>query len=266
MRFGRGSLSVEVSLELFNPLCALWALGLSFVALALGVFAIFTTSIALTALGCRAAIVAVDLGIAIMGAYISPAPSDPSLSQRRPSTVASERPSPPRSRKQRSHAGSTSSLETIVPGATRDSTSLNNVVSTSGLVRDFEGVGGWRTPGDDDEGALWMSMNSRLQIPIDDATPGVRRHQRNHTGGSTTGQRVSWSPETLRKTPTHSRPRTPVNFAADDDDDYFQSQPSTSVRHPGSTSEPGKRHHRRKSSSSSSRTSISALTTKEDGD
>lgn len=45
------------------------------------------------------------------------------------------------------------------------------------LERDFEGVGGWRVPGSDDDDVLWTSMNSRLELPaiIDEHNLNHRR-------------------------------------------------------------------------------------------
>lgn len=59
--------------------------------------------------------------------------------------------------------------------------------------------------GDGEEEALWIGMNSRLELPT--ALPDKhRRHQRSLTGGS---QRFSWSPEAIRMSPVQSRARTP---------------------------------------------------------
>jgi len=59
------------------------------------------------------------------------------------------------------------------------SDSMASSASTTNTVRDFEGVGGWRTVADDDEDqTLFLEMNSRLQHP----SPNTRR--RSITGSS----------------------------------------------------------------------------------
>ena len=77
--------------------------------------------------------------------------------------------------------------------------------------RDYEGLGGWRTQGDELEEGIWMGMNSRLELPA--ATPGGnggRRHRRSLTGAS----------QALRMSAIQSRARTP-SFGREDDVGYF---------------------------------------------
>ena len=270
MHIGRGSVSAEFNL--WNPLYALAPLVLLSISIPLAIFAVFTTSIAISLLFCRAAVVYVQLTAALIGSWIESPASKPVPTRRRsPSTASPERTSPHRYRShRRSITGSTSSLETDVPAAREgrlpnNSASFATLLGTSEIPRDFEGVGGWRAPGDDDEEALWMGMNSRLQLPAD-ATP--RRHQRSLTGGTSPSQRWSWSPEILRMSPAQSRARTPVSFAVGDGEDYFLAQPMTSARPLSSASEPTKRHKRRKSgsgSSNSSKASAIAMTGKDVG-
>lgn len=59
------------------------------------------------------------------------------------------------------------------------------IFGSGGAERDFEGIGGWRVPGSDDDDVLWTSMNSRLELPaiVDDRK---RHHQRSLTSGSIT--------------------------------------------------------------------------------
>lgn len=61
------------------------------------------------------------------------------------------------------------------------------IFGSGGVERDFEGVGGWRVPGSDDDDVLWTSMNSRLELP---ALPDERKrhHQRSLTSGSMTSR------------------------------------------------------------------------------
>lgn len=269
MLVGIRSLSVE--LNVWNPLYAVAPLVLLVVSIPLAIFATITTSIAILLLACRAAIVYVQLTVALVGAWIDPNSTKPSpVTYPTPPNSSPTRMSPTRQRPRRSNiAGSTSSQETIVPAAkvhiSNSSGKFTPSLNTSETTRDFEGVGGWRTPGDDDEEALWMGMNSRLQLAADVAP---RRHHRSLTGTSSPGQRRSWSQEALRTSPVHSRARTPVRFAIDDEEeDYFSPQPSASMRQLSSASQASKDKRRRKSESSNSSTSSGLMmASKEEGD
>lgn len=68
-----------------------------------------------------------------------------------------------------------------------------------GPNRDFEGVGGWRDPGSGDDEAIWIGMNSRLELPAAGAGAAAggpasadgesrrRHHRRSRTLGSSIG-------------------------------------------------------------------------------
>lgn len=250
MLLGRGLLSIE--LNMWNPVYALAPFVVVVVSIPLAIGAVITTSFAVTLLFCRAAVVYVQLTAALIKAWIDPSSSKLSIeSVFPPLTPSPEGNSPNRPRRQYGDISSTSSQETIVPPvrasqSTNNSMSFKMSVATNEMARDFEGVGGWRTPGDDDEEALWMNMNSRLELPRE----APRRHQRSLTGGSSPNHRRSWSPESLRMSPVQSRARTPVRFAVDEGD-YFQSQSRTNMRRGSNASESSKTHKRRKSESSS---------------
>ncbi|KAF2245432.1 hypothetical protein BU26DRAFT_68463 [Trematosphaeria pertusa] len=240
---------------LTSPLYLLGPPLLLLVSVPLAVFAFLTTTLAVSLLAVRVSVVYVELGVALLHAYLFPEPPKP-LPKRPPPPPSS----PPRFRNRHgSAASSASSQDTAVPAARlhNKAGSFANLYDTS-MTRDFEGVGGWREPGDDDEEALWMGMNSRLELPA--ALP--TRHQRRHTGES---QRWSWSPEALRMSPMQSRSRTPTQTAqtAPSGGDYFPPQPA--VRPLSTASELAKSAHRRKTSvggsSSSSVGSSSRQTT-----
>jgi hypothetical protein len=262
-----GIRSWSVELNMWNPLYALAPFVLLVVSIPLAIFATITTTMAISLLACRAAIVYVQLTVALLEAWINPSSSN---------TPAITYPTPPTSspnihRHHRIyHGSSASSQETIVPASRATHTASNSskftpFASTSETTRDFEGVGGWRTPGNDDEEALWMGINSRLQLAADIAP---RRHHRSLTGASSPGQRRSWSPETFRTSPAQSRARTPVRFALDDEEeDYFSPHPTESVRRLSSASQASRTKRRRKSESSSSSTSSGLMmASKEEGD
>jgi hypothetical protein len=124
------------------------------------------------------------------------------------------------------------------------------------LTRDFEGVGGWRMSGDDDEEALWMGINSRLQLPAETPT---RRHARSLTGGVSPGQRWSAGSEAFRMSPVQSRARTPVRFAIEDESGYFPMQPVSANRRSSVGSDSIKHHKRRKSGSGGSMSSTTSV-------
>jgi hypothetical protein len=94
------------------------------------------------------------------------------------------------------------------------------IFGSGGAERDFEGVGGWRVPGSDDDDFLWTSMNSRLELPaiVDDRK---RHHQRSLTSGS-----VSSTPLITRSS-MRSLKRNPGSVHAADDSgpaDYFDTR------------------------------------------
>jgi len=129
--------------------------------------------------------------------------------------------SPPRVRR-----GSSSSQDTV-PAARlyHKSGSSASLVATSQMnsARDFEGVGGWRFYEGEEEEAIWMGMNKRLELPL---AISPRRHQRRHTGED---HRPTKSPGALRMSPLQSRTRTPLATTTvlqdAEGDGYFPLQP-----------------------------------------
>lgn len=145
---------------------------LFFFSLPLAFFAVFTTSIAFWALLFRVSVIYLELLTALLRAYIFPIT---------PSRTTVELP--PRSPTHKKQSSSAS--ESSIAPPSRPPTKSESFACLVGEAtnRDFEGVGGWRDPGSPQEEALWLAMNSRLELPL--ATPGYRRHhQRSSTGGS----------------------------------------------------------------------------------
>jgi hypothetical protein len=239
---------------MWNPVYAVAPFVLMSISIPLTIFAVVTTSIAISLLSFRALIVYFQLAVAVIGAWLSPSPAK-HTTRRNPPTTSFKRLSPTRQRHRRSNTVSTvSSLDdpapAQIPRIAHKNNSLTALIGTSELTRDFEGVGGWRVPGDDDEEALWMGINSRLQLPAETPT---RRHKRSLTGGASPSQRWSFSPEALWMSPVQSRARTPVRFAVDDDEaDYFPPQSMLANRRPSNGSDQVKQHMRRKSGGSTS--------------
>ncbi|KAF2713218.1 hypothetical protein K504DRAFT_461776 [Pleomassaria siparia CBS 279.74] len=241
-----------------SPLYLLGPPLLLLISIPLAVFASITTTIAVTALTIRVSIVYFELGIALAHSYLFPPPYRPAP-KKRPSNGRS---SPNRTRNRRSSATSNSSHDTATPSSYQPrlqykSGSFASLIGTSEITRDFEGVGGWRVPGDNDEEALWMGMNSRLELPA--VVPKQRKHQRSLTGGS---QRYVGSPETMRMSPMQSRARTPVQAGGDErygGEEYFPPQPnmrplSATSDRAGKTIQDGRRKSSSGSSSGSSNT------------
>jgi len=253
-----GSSSLELSL--WNPVYAVTPFILLSVSIPLAFFAVVTTSIAASLLSFRALTVYCRLAIAIIGAWLSPSASKP-VPLRAPLIPSSARHSPTGQRHRRTSTASTTSSQDAALHSAHTSrllkhknNSLTALIGTSELTRDFEGVGGWRVPGDDDEEALWMGINSRLQLPAETPT---RRHARSLTGGASPGQRWSAGSEAFRMSPVQSRARTPVRSAVEDGSGYFPVQPTSNSRR-GSASESAKQHNRRKSGSGSSMSSTAS--------
>lgn len=210
---------------IFNPVYLLAPPLLLLISIPLAIFAVFTTSIAFTALIIRASIVYFELGVGLIRSWLFAKTSTygikPPLS-----TSTSGQTSPTRARgTRRSSLTSTSSSQDVTPGQRLGykSGSFASLIGTGTPNRDFEGVGGWKEPGEDDEEALWIGMNSRLELPA--VVPNPRRkHQRSLTGGN---QRWSWSPEAVRISPMQSRARTPIHSRTPSNgpDEYFPPQP-----------------------------------------
>lgn len=268
MLFRIGKASIE--LNPWNPLYAIAPIVIVAVSVPLAIFAVVTTSIALSLLAFRGFIVYTQLGTALISAWLSPPSSKPTSPQhplhhhRVPSSGHSSPPSTRNHHRSSSSTSATSSQDTAVPSSRlgTKSGSFTALLGEAGPTRDYEGVGGWRDTGNEDEEALWMGINSRLQLPAE--TPG-RRHQRRHTGGQSPKHPPLWSrsPEAYRMSPVQSRARTPNRVCGGaagegfDMADYFPRQPVVTpgekvVAPSAAPSEAAKRHSRRLSGSGSS--------------
>ncbi|KAF2101287.1 hypothetical protein NA57DRAFT_53262 [Rhizodiscina lignyota] len=237
---------------MFNPIYLLGPLVILIVSIPLALFAVITTSLAVTALTVRVSIVYIELGIAVAQSWLF-SKSHKNSPQTKPVMLRNPA-SPQRHRRQRhSAASSTASSQdlTIPQKAPAKSDSWASLVGTSVENRDYEGVGGWRLTGDGEDDELWIGMNSRLELP---AAVGERqfRHRRSLTG---TSQRFNWSPE-MRMSPVQSRARTP-SVTADQGPEYFDFPPQGRKTEGSSTMKP-REGPRRKSLSGSSTSSASS--------
>lgn len=251
-----GSLSIEFNM--WNPLNAFAPFILLSISIPLAILAVITTCTAITLLSLRAFTVYVQLGLALLSAWIRAPPSKEtsSVNHTRSANTPLRSPAIRHGANRRSSIISLTSQDTITtdpkPATLHSkSGSFTALIGAHEITRDFEGVGGWRLSGNDDEEALWMGINSRLKLPTQTNLRNARHHRRSRTGEAipVESQRRSWSPEALRMSPLQSRARTPVRFAVEDEQDYF-SQPNHE-----DPSDIAKKHKRQKSSSASSTSS-----------
>lgn len=76
-----------------------------------------------------------------------------------------------------------SSLEqSFSRGDSGDADSVNGPLERPASVRDFEGVGGWRFLGTEEDDTQWTLLNSRLELPA--TSERKRRHRRSLTSSS----------------------------------------------------------------------------------
>jgi hypothetical protein len=206
---------------IFNPLYLLAPPALILVSIPLVFFAILTSTIAFTTLLIRVSIVYFELALALLRSSLFTEPSKPL----RQSHTHHHVPSSNTPRRRGSTISISSSQDFGHPGKhePRKSESFASFLGAGvNTRRDYEGIGGWRDAGEDpaDE-ALWIGMNSRLELPA--ITPARQRHhQRSLTGGSQRWSGV-WSPEAMRMSPVQSRARTPS--ISEYGDEYFGLQP-----------------------------------------
>ncbi|KAK4541790.1 hypothetical protein LTR36_007322 [Oleoguttula mirabilis] len=207
-------------------------------------FAVVTTSVAFWILLFRVGIVYAELFTALLHAYLSPSPG-PTVTVS-PRSPVSQRSPPSRRTSRSSSAGSD-----LMSGSKLKSQS-SATLPISMPLRDYEGVGGWRLQADDDEEALWMNINSRLELPAEQQ----QRYQRSLTSGSRAPSGMA-SPESVRTPLTIRTPgrRGPGDTTASPEE-YFN-QPLTVI----SINDRGSRvsFQDRRRSGSSSTTSVQSV-------
>ncbi|KAF2744387.1 hypothetical protein M011DRAFT_373474, partial [Sporormia fimetaria CBS 119925] len=149
------------------------------------VLAVFTTIISVSALSIRVSLVYLELGIALVQAYLFSPTSQPKPFATGPPKPQPAAGSPLRARNNRSSTVNDGSAQDAWGTAPRPRFANKSASSVSlfgsGEDRwDYEGVGGWRVTNNEEEEALWAGMNSRLELPA--VVP--RNHRRSLTGGS----------------------------------------------------------------------------------
>ena len=161
-----------------------------------------------------------------------------------------------RRKSRRSSAGSGYSNNGSMTPKIPDSSGLG-IYGSGGIERDFEGVGGWRIPGSDDDDVLWTSMNSRLELP---ALVDERKH--NHHRSVTSGS-LSSAPLNTRS-PARLFARTPPSaYVASNasPEEYFANRAASKSTSALDTVNTGKALLRRKTSSTSTFSSESSIRT-----
>ncbi|KAM0275946.1 hypothetical protein ACHAQH_007247 [Verticillium albo-atrum] len=242
-------------MALLNPVYAFIVPFLFLFTVPLAIFAGLTTTVAFSVLLFRVVLVYLDLALTLLPSYLNlrrlphqrmghqavPAAKTPATL----STSSSRSVSPvqtttsrtlsftrtphrrPRSRRpSTSHGGAT----------TPDTPTTLSLLPSTGLDRDFEGIGGWRLGSSTDDDR-WTMINSRLELP-----DHQRHHHRSPSGGTDVGflmmkgprsRNRSGSPETVvggaaskapPASPNSSRVRTPgapAALTALEDGEYF---------------------------------------------
>ncbi|KAL9064379.1 MAG: hypothetical protein Q9157_007846, partial [Trypethelium eluteriae] len=167
-------------MAIVNPLHIAASVLFFILAVPLTLFALFTTTLALSTLLLRVSIVYVELGAALLHSWLfvdaaspsetlhhGPHPASPTTQSR---SLPSRRTS--LSRPSSSHDASTITTALSIPTSTTSSPTTTNrsqpplrpksgssaslALTSLDPTRDYEGVGGWRIAGSGDEEALWM--------------------------------------------------------------------------------------------------------------
>ena len=198
--------------KMANLLCTFLSPFLLLTSVSLALCAFLTTAFAFSALFLRVLVVYAELAAVLIHDQFAIQPA----SRNSQSMLKASSPTFDEREHRCAGSGNSGSLTPRIP-----ETSGLGIYSGGGIGRDFEGVGGWRFPGPDDEDGLWESINSRLELP---ATIGERKrhHHRSLTSGS-----LSSTPLAARS-PIRSRARTPNNTGAPGNaspEEYFFDRP-----------------------------------------
>ncbi|KAI9885740.1 MAG: hypothetical protein M1823_002461 [Watsoniomyces obsoletus] len=151
----------------------------------LALFALFTSTIAISALLVRVMLVYIELGGALVHSYLFTKKPIKRRSSRRKNLSNADTEAQRRRRQRSVSHGSSQGLSTPSLELRESEGGLAvaaGQVGPPGSVRDFEGVGGWRFSGPEEEDTQWTLLNSRLELPA--APERKRRHRRSLTSGS----------------------------------------------------------------------------------
>ncbi|MCJ1459916.1 hypothetical protein MMC28_010295 [Mycoblastus sanguinarius] len=222
----------------------------------LAIFATFTTTLAFSTLFFRALLVYVELAAAVIQNQFA-GQATPKEDTVPFSVIPPIEGKQSRRKSRRSSAGSGSSNGGSVTPKIPESTGFG-IYSGGVATRDFEGVGGWRIQGPDDEEELWRPMNTRLELPA-----MVEGRRRNHHRSRTSGSVTSIIPLPM-KSPGRSRERTPMSTRVEGStspQEYFGSRVNSKSATDLDAANIGKALLRHKPSTSSSGSSQSSVRT-----
>lgn len=217
-------------MALLNPAYGLIVPFLFVVTIPLAILAGITTTLAFSILMFRVAVVYIDIALNMVPQYITghriypfprayaasvmprhlPASDMPTAIDSRavsgqttpsPTTTRAGANAGRHHRRRRTSTASFASVGSITPiedtsvglgGRTNKRADSVMMISSIGMDRDFEGVGGWRlNVKDADDDNAWAQLNSRLELPLD---LGRRQHHRTPSGGGGSGGGGSITP------------------------------------------------------------------------
>ena len=235
------------------------------ISIPLASFALITTTFAFSTLCFRVLIVYIELFAVVIHDYLT-VPESSSINN--PLIKAEIQKADMKPQYHRKRGGSTPSGHAL--GATTPNLSGASglqAYSNSNMDRDFEGVGGWRMPGSEEDDLIWTSMNSRLELP---AAVGERqrKHHRSRTSGSTPptvfDSHTLTGPVSLSSdVPARFQARTPrsvLTVETISPQEYFASQPFSKSTTALDAANIGRALHRKGSTSTATSSSNSIRT------
>ncbi|MCJ1261084.1 hypothetical protein MMC22_000948 [Lobaria immixta] len=244
---------------MLSLLCIFLSPVLVVISLPLAIFAALTTSLAFSALFLRALVVYAELtAVLIQNQFATNhGPAAKRVSSDRKSTppvMIDEKDTRRKSRRSSACSGN-SNGGSMTPK--RPESSGLGIYGSGGIERDFEGVGGWRIPGSDDDDVLWTSMNSRLELPAI-----VDERKRNHHRSLTSSSLSTASLIPGSRAPSFARTPSSTRAAGNaSPEEYFANRTASKSTTALDTVNIGKSLLRRKTSSTSTFSSASSTRT-----
>ena len=166
------------------------------ISIPLAFFAVITTAFAMTVLMIRVTMVYFELVAALFSSFIFP---DPPVTHTQSAGAYISPPEP--------HALLISNLPKGKRRLPAKSGSFASLLGTNGLNRDFEGLGGWRISPEDNEDAIWIGQNARLELPTAGVGLGGRRRH-HHRSLSAQSHMMARNSKNLKMSAASSEGRT----------------------------------------------------------
>lgn len=172
--------------------------------LPLAILAVITTSLAFFILSIKVAIVQVELVAAFITSWISTTTTTSPVPTNAPPIISKTANATQNHYLGHFNVPRDTSLQPVTSPYRPPvkSESFASLLGNGGPARDFEGVGGWRPSNDGADDAVWLSLNSRLELPKDGSNHTKRHHNRSRSSQSISFRR---SPESL---PANSQTQT----------------------------------------------------------